>query len=818
MSAVPLRLWSYLAVDCAILAVCLLHIPSLVHRATTPFELGVKAGRPIVERILDRHAAADVKEGDVILSWQDRELSTPEEAEFLSDLSSIGDTVVVTVTREGISRVAAVKLVPFYPSPRYVIITTFVGLAMWGLGIYVLWTGWRTLAGRVLHWVMMSFSAVVMLTWGAVSPGFIETLVRPLLFFLAYEIGVPFFFLFSVLYPKKKSGPMPLILTFIFLPAILMLASSWYFYQGALSSHSVPQFDSFQSVYDVFHASMLFYIGGGLVNFVHSYVTSRISADRRQLRWILWGFIVGAVPFMLLYILPQLFFSRYLIDEEYTTIFFLVIPFSLALSFIRYPLPSIDVVINRSIVYVVLSVFIAAAYILAVLLITSIIGGEIVFEQYLFIVAVTLAVGLMMNPLRRRIQRYVDATFFAARTDFRRAVTDVTANLHSVLTTEQLYAVIADSVSKIVPTDCVAVYSLNGTILRLEAHKGSSPRTGISLGAENAAALNSSKVLALPAAVSYSDEELDFSQTAWLRDIGFSVCLPMKTESGEIQSVIALRTRSSGEKYDTHEIGFLTTLSVQGAEVLERLLLQERILLEREAKRRSDELSALKSEIVSFVSHEFRTPLTSIKMFSDLLRRRLPRRNPKTVEYLDIVDGEADRLNRMVTNLLDAARIEKGVKEYFPADIDLCEVTRSVLHSMKYQIEKCGCTLKEKIPRRAAIIHADADAVAQAIVNLLTNALKYSSGGKYISIEVTKKGKLVLLSVTDRGDGIAKEVLPLLFEKFYREPSHRNAVRGIGLGLPLVRHIMEAHNGSVDVRSTLGKGSTFTLTFPAVKQ
>ena len=818
MSAVPLRLWSYLAVDSAILAVCLLHIPSLVHRATTPFELGVDKGRIVVERVVDRRASADVREGDAVIRWQGGELPRPEAAEFLCDLSSIGDSVVITFEREGILHDVLVKLVPFYPSPRYVIITTFVGLTIWGLGIYVLWAGWRTLVGRVLHWVMMSFSAVVMLTWGAVSPGFTETVARPLLFLLAYEIGVPFFFFFSVLYPLKKSGPMPLILTFIFLPAIVSLGSSWYFYQGALFARSVPQFDSFQSVYDVFHASMLFYIGGGLINFVHSYVTSRSYADRQQLRWILWGFAVGAVPFMLLYILPQLIFSGYFIHEEYTTIFFLVIPFSLALSFIRYPLPSIDVVINRSIVYAVLSIFIAAAYVLAVLLITSIIGGEIVFEQYLFIVAVTLVVGFMMNPLRRRIQRYVDVTLFAARADFRRAMTETTANLHSVLSTEQLYGLIADSVARIVPAESVAAYSLHGTMLRLEAHSGSLPLSEILLTKQGAATLTSSRILALPESVSFSDDVIDFSQRSLLRESGFSIFLLMKTEAGELLSAIGLRTRSAAEKYDRHELEFLATLSAQAAEVLERLLLQERLLLERDAKRRSEELNALKSEIVSFVSHEFRTPLTSIKMFSDLLRRRLPGRNAKASEYLTIIDGESDRLNRMVTNLLDAARIEKGAKEYFPKEIDLCEVLRGVLHAMKYQLEKCQCTLISKIPATAMIIHADEDAVAQAIINLLTNAMKYSSKEKYINIEVKRKGKFILLSVTDRGDGIAKDALPLLFQKFYREPSHRGIVQGIGLGLPLVRHIMEAHNGRVDVRSTLGKGSTFKLSFPAVKQ
>jgi two-component system phosphate regulon sensor histidine kinase PhoR len=285
-------------------------------------------------------------------------------------------------------------------------------------------------------------------------------------------------------------------------------------------------------------------------------------------------------------------------------------------------------------------------------------------------------------------------------------------------------------------------------------------------------------------------------------------------ESGDAGGVVALRPRSSKERYDENEIDFLTTLCTQSAEILGRLQLQERVLLEREAKKRSEELNALKSEIVSYVSHEFRTPLTSIKMFSDLLRRRIPARDSKASEYIDIIDGESDRLNRMVTNLLDAARIEKGVREYLLEEIDLGEVAKDVLESMRYQLKKYGCKLETRISKRKLSIHADGDAVAQSMMNILTNSIKYSSKERIIKVEVQKRGTWAAFRVTDHGDGISKEALPLLFEKFYREPSHSGTVEGVGLGLPLVKHIMEAHGGRVEVQSTPGKGSSFVLLFP----
>jgi signal transduction histidine kinase len=808
------RLWFYLAIDSAILVVCFLHIPSIVLRPTTPFEIEKSDGQLLVRHSVDARASGGVKEGDVVVRWREQGVANPEALEFLADLSSIGDTVRIEYRRAGTSQTSLVTLVPFYPSLRFIIITIFVGIVMWGVGIYVLWNGWRELAGRVLHWVLIFFAAVVMLTWGAVLKNGVETLLRPVIFLVSYEIGVPLFFFFTVLYPRKKAGSAAFIATITFIPATVIFAASTYFYLRALNFSSVEYFNSFQSVYDVFHAALLFYIGGGILNLIHSYITAETSEERQRLKWILWGFIAGAIPFIFLFILPQLFFSTYLIDEEYLTIFFLVIPFAFAVSFIKYRLFDIEVVINRSIVYSVLTVFIVAAYVLTVLLVTSLIGGQAVFEDYLFVVGVTLVVAWLINPLRGRIQRLVDESLFAARTNFRAAITKMSDALHKALSSEELFSAFAESIRQVIPSEALAVYRTKGDILALEWSYGSGC-PGIIPNEKNVAAvLTSSRVIALPEATSFSSDVINTAHSALLKEIGFAVCVPIKSESSDVHGMLALRPRSAKERYDENEIDLLVTLSAQAAEILERLSLQERIILEREAKKRFEELSDLKSEFVSYVSHELRTPLTSIKMFSDLLKRRLRPRDAKAKEYMDILDGEADRLNRMVSNLLDAARIDKGAKEYFFADVDLSVAAQKVLETMKYQFHKHQFKVECRVQKRKLMIHGDADAVAQAIINLMANSIKYSTQKRFLRIDVLKRNNWALCRVSDHGDGISDEAMPHLFEKFYRGPSQSAAVQGVGLGLPLVKHIMDAHNGRVEVRSTPGKGSVFTLFFP----
>jgi two-component system phosphate regulon sensor histidine kinase PhoR len=168
----------------------------------------------------------------------------------------------------------------------------------------------------------------------------------------------------------------------------------------------------------------------------------------------------------------------------------------------------------------------------------------------------------------------------------------------------------------------------------------------------------------------------------------------------------------------------------------------------------------------------------------------------------------------MVTNILDAARIESGGREYVLEDIDLCALVRQAIGTMKYQLKKHLFKVELRLPKGKEVIHADADAVAQAIINLVSNAIKYSTESKFLSVAVLKREGYVLCRMDDHGDGISKEALPHLFEKFYREPSHGGAVQGVGLGLSLVRHIMDEHHGRVEVRSMPGKGSSFTLFFP----
>jgi two-component system phosphate regulon sensor histidine kinase PhoR len=167
-----------------------------------------------------------------------------------------------------------------------------------------------------------------------------------------------------------------------------------------------------------------------------------------------------------------------------------------------------------------------------------------------------------------------------------------------------------------------------------------------------------------------------------------------------------------------------------------------------------------------------------------------------------------------VGTLLDAARIEQGVMTYSFTIVDLRELARTALESMRYQIRSAGMRIHFHPGRWPAKVAADPDALQLAVRNLLANAVKYAACGKYVGVTLRRVNNSVECRVEDRGPGIPEEALPHIFERFYRGRGSGDGARGFGLGLSLVRHVMEAHGGRVDVRSSRGKGTVMTLVFP----
>ncbi len=238
------------------------------------------------------------------------------------------------------------------------------------------------------------------------------------------------------------------------------------------------------------------------------------------------------------------------------------------------------------------------------------------------------------------------------------------------------------------------------------------------------------------------------------------------------------------------------------------------------AASREMKLSQMKTDFVSNVSHELRTPLSSIRVFGELQRMGHVKDPARVRDYGEFIETESRRLTQLINNILDFSRIESGQKSYHCAEADVTEVVLETLKSFSVLLQQDSFTLRIERPERPlprAMI--DPEAIGQVVVNLLDNAVKYSGTSREITVRLGQRFDQLTVSVSDHGIGIPAGEREKIFERFHRVSTGLvHDVKGSGLGLSLVKHIVEAHGGNVSVASELGRGSTFTVSLPICPQ
>ncbi len=232
--------------------------------------------------------------------------------------------------------------------------------------------------------------------------------------------------------------------------------------------------------------------------------------------------------------------------------------------------------------------------------------------------------------------------------------------------------------------------------------------------------------------------------------------------------------------------------------------------------RRERRLSALKSEFISNVSHELKTPLSIISMFGEMLAQGRTKSPEQAHEYAEIIWRESVRLGRLIDNVLDFAKIERGADMYeFEDDVDLREVVERAIDFSARRVAGAEMTLTSTLDEDLPPVRLDANAFTLAVLNLIDNAVKYAAEGKRIELTLARRGDRLALAVRDWGPGIAPDEHAHIFERFYRARAIRlKPIRGSGIGLALVQHIARAHGGDAEVESAPGEGSTFSIWLP----
>lgn len=249
------------------------------------------------------------------------------------------------------------------------------------------------------------------------------------------------------------------------------------------------------------------------------------------------------------------------------------------------------------------------------------------------------------------------------------------------------------------------------------------------------------------------------------------------------------------------------------------LLVMGVVLLARDVSRER-RVNQFKADLVAGVSHELKTPLTIIRLYAETLGGSLSLTDDERREYSDIITRESDRLTALIDRVLNFSRLEQSGRTYALVPGDLGATVKLAVDVYGTALHRRGFDLTFEPGDDVAALRFDADAVVEAVINLLDNAAKYSAESRWIGVRLARRASQVVVEVEDRGPGVEPKDRDRIFQEYYRangSAGGNGSVGGHGLGLYLVQHIMTGHGGSVEVDSEVGRGSTFRLVFPCAE-
>jgi signal transduction histidine kinase len=712
---------------------------------------------------------------------------------FVAARHKIGDPVDFVFRKDGREETVSERLVPHYANGTFPVDYLLTGVFGFILGFAVFILRSEDARARIFFWLCMAFSSAVMISgeWYGVQ-GRALHLIPGVLFFFAYTLTPALLLRFALtLAPRGKFRGF-----FAICGGSLLFGGL--FSAAFASSFLLPSIQIFRlnKYFVIFRSYFLALCVAAVAVLFRSYRASASRERRDQIKWVLLGLAMGLGPFTALYQLPRSLGRSPLLGEEAASAFFVLLPLAMAIAILKHKLMDVDLIINRSLVYSLLTMVTVGVYLLSVEGLKQLFAGAVRPGRTWIPVGAAVVAAVAFAPVRNRIQVLVDKAFFRRGYNYRKALHDFNAASAKALGTGELLDLFENTLADILPVEKVA-----GLVLE----PGDGP-PGIVLrrGLDDAAV---SRLARRP--------EPGAPRTDMRPEIhGFEVTLPLGLGDGGLAGWVFVGPKKSGLKFTDEDRELLETLAGESAAALRRVRLQEEVVYERASREKSEELGRLKTEFISSVSHELRTPMTSLQGISQLLQSGKVGDEARRERLLELMAGECGRLGRFLHNVLDFGRIEQDVKRYEFRETDLKPLVTEVAEIARSATSGEGLDLEVETPEGPVWVEADPDSVCQALLNLVDNAVKYSAGRKRVAVRLAEKEGQVEVSVSDQGIGIPAEDREKIFEAFFRSPAAvRHDPKGVGLGLKIVKHIMDAHGGTIDLRSEPGTGTTFTLKF-----
>jgi len=802
--------------DILILCTCIGGLYLITLKADLPFKTSTLNSKLIVsENLLNEK---NINAGDEIISIDNLQFSKWEEVELYLDGKNIGDTVEIRLNRNGVIKSEIVQLKKYYNLFDLIIIS-LVGLIFFVMGVFVRIRASDNYSAHIFHWASVGLGMVIVNTAGYYN-------VQPLAFghfnriiwLLVYSVTPVLFIHFTASFSKQKVKRTKFILWFFYASALINALILTYLFLDAAIGNSFGSLKNYVAFFDsIFRIFLITCIVLAISICIYAYKSTVEIEERKRLQWLLLGFFIGPFSFVIFWVIPIFFTGYTLIPESLILIFLTAIPFTFSIAIIKYHLMDINLIVRRSVVYTIILSAIIITYAVISSAITLFVNDiNPVFPSVL----TALAVVALLQPVKNGVQRFVDKKFFRVEYDYREEQKRFLTDIKNIYDVQSLAEMIVKRVNNLIPVGKIGYFELNNHNGRVKiiANNGWDLLSGKSIRFESE---NLKTDLSIPIAVDDKVEpglKIESADIKVFKRWGMVLVFPIKSLTGLIHGFLVLGAKKSGARFLKDDIDLLNSVSAASALAIDRIKLQEELILEQHEARRLKELDEMRRQFINTMTHELKTPLTNIKLYTQMTEKNVETTASKTRENLKIIDGESDKLQSLIENILDYAKIEKGMMMYELKPIEIRTVILKVISSAQYQFRIQKQVLENKVSDQQIFINADSGAVERAVLNLLTNAVKYSQVNAKTIISTELNEDYFKIIIQDEGRGIPDEEIEIIFNPFSRaREESSNKTKGTGLGLAIVKHIMDSHNGKIKVESEPGRGSTFTLFFPLMK-
>jgi signal transduction histidine kinase len=770
------------------------------------------------------------KIGDTLVQVAGQPVSSVLEYRAVISAQIVGDEVEFVVERNG-ERLTALAPIEHRPLSAPFFLRNLVGFLFLLMGILVVLQNPTATAARIFFFTTLALGLYFPLQQAELVAlvyisGFALTLIPGL--------AIHFFLTF----PEERWLARSRWWFLIYLPSLVLMVLTTVAFSEAVRNGTGIYYAPFYWMMSNINFAYLGLSGVvGLASLGYSYTTTTSPLVKRQIQWIMWGLAFAVAANVTDIVLTFAGVRGY---DTSTPLLIGTLPLPIAFGFaiLRYRLLDIDVVINRSVVYGLLTAALAALYLLLITLLSTALGTAIGSGGYTTIVFVSaLLIGILVNPLRARIQALIDRLFFRQQLNYQRALVDWSQELSTSLRFSHLGQLLLKRVPQEMSITQAWLLVLNKeetTFEPLHAPDDDPPARSSTLALSLPApsslvtSLNKPGQILLLHGEESEEQQTDLQLPPGWREAGVRVALPLVSggtaSPGSGQGLVAiylLGGKRSRDIYQSHELDLLRTLCNQAAVAIANARLYEEIHafsqeLEEKVKERTEELR----DFVSAVYHELVTPIIAIRGYTDLLvDGRAGGLNDKQTGYLTTVRRNTQRLTRLVADLADVSRIDDGRLTLHLESVVLQEAITETLEGLSGAINEKELEVDVAVSPEAGVVRGDPQRVVQILTNLVGNASRYTPVGGKIAIASSPLDGFVQITVQDTGIGIHKEELDRIFERFYRsdDPLVRDQT-GTGLGLAITKSLVELHGGQIWVESKVGEGSTFGFTLPQAEE